>query len=286
MTIQPGSKVLESEIGILSGGYTAIQGYTSVEGSVEAVAFYEDILYYLQGLLGVVNPTGSGPYVYTYQAPISDVPNVAVYTLEYGLPGYAYKFQDALVSSLKISGEAGDDPEIRVEADILAGQFAAGPITNLAVRNVNPITMLHGQLFMDIWAGTMGSTAVNATLIKFELDVNPNRHLKFFQSRFPSGWGDDGWEGKLNLQLEYNSTAQALVTELVTGYVQRQIELRFTDSPNSMKIQFAGTLTGEPELWSDRDGNMVVELEFSATYHSTLANWLKVIVTNGVATIP
>ncbi|MBU0495679.1 MAG: hypothetical protein KKB13_27845, partial [Chloroflexi bacterium] len=67
---------------------------------------------------------------------------------------------------------------------------------------------------------------------------------------------------------------------------QRQIRIKATSGSKIGQIDFCGTLLESGELFTDREGNITAELLFTGTYHGTVANWLKIAITNGVETLP
>jgi len=46
-----------------------------------------------------------------------------------------------------------------------------------------------------------------------------------------------------------------------------------------------GTLTPKFKAWDDRSNTLLVKFTMRATYHATVANYLKFSTTNGVATL-
>ena len=115
----------------------------------------------------------------------------------------------------------------------------------------------------------------------------PSRGKTFAGSVNPSSHGEDRWEGSLTTVLEFNSTAAGYVTAMLSGAVQRRIQLTATNTTPSRiaVIQFAGTLVEGVKLFEDRDGNITVSLKWNGTYSSTLGNWLKAKITNELATL-
>jgi hypothetical protein len=263
-----------------------VPGQVSVEGNLKYYASYEDILYALVGLFGSVTPTGSNPYTWTFTAPWSSYPTPKTFTVEAGTTGIEYRVAGALWKALELSGESGAG--VSVSIDLIAKTMQANAMTgSLTMRSVNPVTMNQVALYIDSWAGTMGTTIVPASLIDFTLNVETNRHLKYFTSANAEAWGDGVWEASLELTLEFNSTVKAYVDAILAGADQKQIQIKFTDGANrEFTIQFAGVTDGGFSFYDDRDNNITVGLTYNAMYHSTLATWLKVIVKNAVQTLP
>ena len=276
--------------GTLAPAYQAALMKQHTEGTVPGFLTYEDILYWLEGVFGPVTPSGTAaPYTWTYSAPVDDATagtTPRIYTIEDCVPSYDYKHTGVLLKTLNISGTVGSFPKISSDA-IAWNTSALASRADLADRTVYPALMSQVGLYVDTWAGTMGSTAVTSSLKEFELDVDTFRHLKWFDGSVnPSNYGDNFWSGTLRLLLEFNSTQKTLFETLIgTTIQQRQVELRFTDTPRSLKIQFAGTYTDVPTMWEDDEGNITTEFMLSGTYHTTFANWLKIIPVNAVASL-
>jgi len=112
--------------------------------------------------------------------------------------------------------------------------------------------------------------------------VNSNRHLKqFAASLTPEDWGDGQWTGTLTTVLEFNATGKAFVDALLApGLVQRMIRIAATSAPRAATIDFYGTLVNGVELFSDRDGNITVSLEWAGTYNDTDSQWLTIDIVN------
>lgn len=272
-------------VGNLSPAQLGFLGGLTYEGSIDGSMTYEE-LFWLRGIFGDVTPQGTGPYTWTYAAPLTSFPSSYFYTLQLGTTGACYKFAGGILNSLRVSIEAGR--EWQCSSGFLAASATSATPTSLTEGEANVVLASDTAVYIDPWGGTMGSTEVSATLISATLDLRTGRHLKQFVGDYaPGGHGDGRWEGSLALQLEFNSTAKAYVDDLVGGtLVQKQVELRATSGSNSLKLQFCGTLSERVALWEDRDGNMVTTLTFNGTYHPDFGNWLKFVVTNSVASYP
>jgi hypothetical protein len=280
-------------IGTLAPAIVTAQMSQHGEASVEQVASYQDVCYWLDGLMGASTPsTAPGTtYVRDYEAALLEITDPVEYTMEYGTTGAEYNLAGALVTSLGIAGEAGGMWECTVE--IMGKTVSATAMTTgLLTREVDLIKMADTKLYMDAWTGTMGTTEVEATLISFDLSADPQRHLKYFAGDTnPGGYGDSNWESQLVTVLEFNANAKALVDELVTpSLVQRQIRLKAATGTGATAreavIDFAGTLVDGAELFDDRDGNMTVSLTWNGTESTQLGNFLKASVRNELATLP
>jgi len=269
------------------------EGAQSGAGTVDVVMSYDDTPIWMNGMFTAIgDTTGSntggttGPNNYPYSAPVSSTQAVYTFTVEYGTTANTYRAPGSFVSNMTIRGEVGRAWEASFET--LAKQIVAstsGLSTGLADRSVVPIKMADTALYVDAFStGTMGATAVSASLIDFELNVNPNRHLKQFAgSKIPGSWGDGAMEGTLRMTLEFNSTIKALIDELLGttsgDLVQRQIRLEATEGSDSgrytARLDFCGTKMDGETLFGDRDGNIVVETNWNGTYSTAISNWFE-----------
>lgn len=272
------------DLGRFAPSPNALQLQQSASGQIQVYGTYEDLPYFLDHIFGIATPSGSDPYTYDYAAPLTTAPTPRKSTIEYGTASASYEMSGGLLKTLRIAGAAGRYWE--VSSDVIGEAIAATSLTgSLNDRAVNPIRMADTVCKIDAWAGTIGSTA-GGKLVSFEAAIDTMRHLKFFAgSLTPTDFGEDKWTGTLQTVLEFDSTAKAYVDALLSGKVQRQIEIEAINGTNVATLQFAGTLIDGVPLFADRDGNITVELNWEGTYNSTLGNWLKASVTNGVSTL-
>jgi hypothetical protein len=263
----------------------------SGEGSISMDLSYEDIIFPFDNFFDEEAPVGT---VWTYTAPVDAQIDPNYYTIEFGDDGAgtAAEFEAAgcLFTELNIKGEAGGIwtgtfPFVCVDVDDLAMTGALGD------RAVELIRMSDTDIHLDAWGTAAGTAAASAdTLISFELHVEKNLHLKTFAGDMnPTAWGDGQWTGTLKTVLEHNAVSDALIDALLApGLVQRAIEIEAIGpvSASFVTIHFYGTLVNGVKLFDDREGNVVVSLEWEGTYDPTQADWLEIIVDNGVAALP
>ncbi len=280
------------ELGIVAPMSQAAQVEQHAEGSWTQQASYQDLAYLLHGVFGTVGSSAaaSTTYVWKHAVAVSTTPTPFVYTIEYGAPSAEYQVTGGILNNLEISGEAGGVWEMSVE--VLGKAVVAEALTTgLDIRSVDLIRMSDTKLYVDTWTGTMGSTEVPATLISFAANFSPQYHLKTFAgSLTPTSYGADRWEGTLETVLEFNASAKAYVDALLSGKVQRQIQIEATQGSGATAreatIQFCGTLIDGATLFEDRDGNITVSLNWKGTYNSTFGGWLTVAAKNELSALP
>ena len=277
-------------LGWMGPGPNAAEVAQSGEGTISMVLSYEELTYLLNGVFTAIGaststtgvpPTASAPpYNYPYLAPTTSTQSVYTYTMEYGTTGATYRAPGSVVKSLSIKGEAAGLWSATVNTvckQIVAS--TSGLSTGLTAATVNPIRMADTSLYIDTFTSTAaGGSAASATLIAFDLNLETNRHTKTFAGALiPGSWGDGRMEGTLKLTAEFNASAKALVDELLgsTGAaVKRLIRIGATQgssaSVKAANLDFAGIKVDGETLFSDRDGNMTVELAFQGLYSSGL----------------
>jgi hypothetical protein len=277
-------------IGLSRGGYapgsSAVITDISAAASLSQEATYEDLHVWLEGLRGNVSPTGTGPYVRLYAAPTSTAPTLIAHSIYVGDGVLApYRIFGALPSGLTLSGSVGE--VVTVSGDWMGkGVDVAANLASLTDRAVNPLMFHHlTGVFVDTWAGTIGTTALTNSLYGFELAITTERPTRRYAGQTTAGaYNQRKWSGTLRLDIDFNTTTKALLDAIVgaSAPVMRQIRLSFTDGTRILQIDFAGTVTEAPSIFEDDDDVAVIPLTFTGTYNSTLGNWLKLTTTTGI----
>ena len=270
---------------------------TSAEMTLTQRANYQDIVYWLHGLFGVVagSVAANTTYAYKYTAPAATLAVVGKpYTIEIGEPAAAgYEIDGAVISELTLKGDA-DSGLWTVDASFLGKTLATGTMTTgLAIRAVDVCRFADTLCYIDPAAGPVGTTLVTATLISAELKVAPGRHFKFINSVAPLAYGDSRWDGSLTLVLEFNATSKAYVDALIApAAVPKLVRLKCTQGATTalrvMQIDFSGTIVDGVKLFDDRDGNMTVSLKLNGVYSSSalMLSWLKFYIKNELSVMP
>jgi len=254
------------------------------EGEIELQCTYEDVLYGLFGLFGPVAPSGGAR---TFNAPVTTYSAPQIYTMEYGAPGAEYRVVGGILREWSLNYEA--NAGVTESWSFIGRSIQANALTgSLPTRVVTPVLSRHASWFMDPIGTAHGTTPIPGTVIEAELTINTNRHLKMFEGSQPLDWGEGRREAQLTLTAEFNATAKAWVDALLTDRVARNIRVNFVETANTreLRIDFVGLIAEPIELFSDRDGNMTVEMTFKALVAGPLNNWLQIRVVNGVATLP
>lgn len=271
---------------MLAGGGGAV--------SLEETGTYEDILFGFESTMGLATPTGAGPYTRPYAAPTTSQPTRRFETLMDGQGSDAYSLLGAITTAMTLKATAGEnDTEMTVTRELVGMKWDADTVDSLSDRTVNPIMASHFAVYMDAWGGTMGATALSATVKGFELALMAPLILKrYLGSLFPGGYESLEWkpgDNKLKLSLEFNAAVNAIVDSILgaSAVVQRQIRLKASNTANlDLQLDFAGTVVGAPQIFRDDNGLVMLDLELEGTYNSGLGNFFKAQVINNLATVP
>lgn len=274
----------------LAGGDTSVITRNGGGASVEGWASYEDLPYWFDTLLGEATVGASPGYARPYAAPISTLPTPRLLSLVHGEGTVgAYRLIGGVGNSFTFKMEPGSEATFSMELlgstidpTTLAGALATRVVTPVMAGDV-------ATMFLDAWAGTMGSTALTKCHLRnLTLTVNANRQNRYCVGSLAAGdYITKPWDGTLELMLEWNGVSKAVIDEMVGGAAaKRQFEVNFSGGANkTLKLQFAGTVSEAPDIFADDDGVVAVNLKMKNTYHPTFANWFKAIATNAVQTL-
>jgi len=248
---------------------------------------YEDVCYLLDCLFGQATPSGVGPYVYDYAAPLTSNPSPRILTLMSGGPDGVYQLAGGLINQLVISGESGQP--LKMSADFIGQDVATGTLAGLSDRTVNIAMGDHVVLYIDAFGGTIGTTAISTIFYSFELAIKNERSTKLgLGALTPSGYREHGWSGTLKMTLEFDATSKAYLDAIVgaSAVFQKLVRIKSTlDANHVLQLDFAGTMLDSPEIFTDKDGTITVDINLEDTYESTFANWCKAQVTNQVSAL-
>lgn len=285
------SKVYEDVRNGFQGSGLAGLEQIGAKGDLEMVATFEDLPYLLDNALGEATPSGTAsPYTRAYAMPVGSITAPRIWTIIYGnsqTGGGVYTVPGALITSLKFSAKTGGP--MMVTAGIVGKQITtAGVLASLSDRAVTPIMGQPWAVKMDAWGGTMGATALSATVVGFDVTVDLKREVvRSVDALAPDSWETTGAAVKLDLTLRFNATTKAEVDAIVaqSAVIQKQIALSQTAGVQKCEFQFAGTLTGQPKIYDDQNGVLTTSLSYDGTYHTTFANSFKMNVLNSVAAL-
>lgn len=287
MTSVPDIEVLSDLTQGLSGGDQAIVQGMSGKASFSGWCSYQHIGYFLDNLLGQATPSGAGPYTRNYAAPLNAAPAPRILSLYKGdLTVGGYRMIGSLLSSLTLKLEpkkplmmSGDFVGALVEPQALSGILAKPAVAPILASQVASVKL-------DSFAGTMGATTLaNCTLRSMELTLTPGRDIRTCIGAVTgAAYVEMPWNASLKVALEYNAVSKADLDTFVAGtLLQKQFEVNFAGGASTLKLQFAGTVQNDVEIFGDDDGVAIVEFEMERTYQSTFGNYFKAILVNAVS---
>lgn len=290
ITLQPKLKgaVNADMRGSLGPGQIAYIQDIEGAGKLKTKVLYEDWPYWMDALFGTATPTGAGPYVYAYTAPVA-APTSRMQTLYYGDSNGTYKLLGATPTKVSIKGES--NKELTADIDLIGKQVTTGTLAALDDRAVSPVMGNDLNVYIDAWNGTIGTTLIPAMAYSFTLEIDTGRTLAaYLGSLTPGAYKDQRFgadKNTLKLSLEFTATTKAYLDSIIGGTLsQYQVRLKATTGASAIwQMDFAGSALDAPDIFSDKDGVCTLDMTLSATYNSTLGSWCKASVTNSVSAL-
>jgi hypothetical protein len=277
--------------GTLDPSYNATLNKKGGTFNAAGIATYDDLPYWLDSLLGEATPTGTGPYAYVY-AGAGAKPTPRMMTLTRGDENSVKSLVSALVQTLTLNVET--NAPVGLEVAGFGHSVEDDALATLADRTVNPIHGNDVTLYIDAWAGTVGTTEFTDVAFALSLALDNARAEKpGLGAVTPKSWKQpkgDPTANQLMMRLEFDTMSIAFLDALLTGTdipFRKLVRLEFAlDANNTMNIDFAGFAAEAPVLNPDEDGVAVLEFVLSAMNDPTgMGGWLDWEVVNGVSTL-
>lgn len=275
--------------GSMAPGYLSVITEIGATGSIEEDLTYEDAPFDWDGLCGVATPSGGGPYVYAYSAPLTSKATNRLDTFIYGnATDGVYKLTGAVINKYTLKGNK--QGLSTVSKEYLAYDVTTGTLASLTDRVVNFVAGADTVIYLDAWGGTIGTTALSATMFDYELTIDTKRATKRHMTIRPDTYKEPSWDVKLKLDMEFNATSKAFLDALLAvtpnAAFQKQVRIKATSGTAIFQVDVAGTQDNMPEVFTDTDGVSSVSIELQGMYNPTLANYLKASITNSVSALP
>lgn len=292
-TINPGveSKGLPDQRGSLQPQHHSEVARIAPGFSFESQLNYEDVNYWLEGMVGEITPTGSDPYTRTGAAPAGTQVTPRSQTIVHGGPNGAYGLVGAIPTELAIS--LATAMEGRISGSGIAKNRQDDALESLSDRTVTPVMGDHVTIYMDAWGGTIGSTELAALVFAAELSLSANRELSHRLSALTAGsWAGPKWSGSMKLTCEFDATTvNTLMDEFMaaspTAPFQKQVRLECVlDANHQLTLDFAGFSEGSPEAFGETDGIVSVEFNLVGEYNAALGNFFEYENINQVSALP
>jgi hypothetical protein len=281
--------VLHEEFrGTLLPGYLTDISKIQAKGKIGGKLTFEDIPYWLDALLGIATPTGVGPYVYAYTAPITTPPTPRIQTLLKGNGSNVYQGEGMLPIDAEFSF-ATNQP-LKYMFNLLGQTYSTASLASLTDRAVNVAMGSQVALYIDALGGTIGTTAITTAFFSGGLKISPKRvQYPAMGSVMDAGYVDGKFSGVMNLTLLFDATSKAYLDAIIGGsaVLQKLVRIKATKDANHIfQLDFAGSALKSPVIFDVDNEVTVVKLELTGTYDSgAFANWLKFSVTNQVASL-
>jgi len=295
VTITPVVEVqmLDELRGTFAPAYDAEIAKEYANVAINGLVNYEDICYFLDGLLGQATPTtdASGNGTYDYVAPLNDVssdyPDPRIMTLVYGEEGDwssdAVGVPGFTVKNLTISGATGAAQTFSVNG--IGKEVAKDEIdTTLADRNVNVAMGDHVALYLGVSSDYAGIDSSDSGLnqlnggFTYSLALESNRDLVFhLGSTKPSGYRDAKWSGTLDLSLELDTDTVSYLNSIIDPGTpfERTVRIEMVQGDYLIRLDFNGVQQNAPQVFTNQDGVLTVELSLVGKYSATMGNWFK-----------
>jgi hypothetical protein len=274
----------------LAPAYAATVDSVTGEASVKGDATFEQLGYFLDSLLGQAAPSGAGPYVRAYAAPLGTKPAPRILTLTHGSALDARCLKGGIVNELTLTAEK--NTRVKHEAKLIGHSVESDALA--ALSDIVP-NWIHGNqvaLTIDTWGGTMGGTALTPIAYKYELGLNFNKMVQMGlgavtprDHKIKKGEPDSN---QLKIAMELHATSAGWFNDIITATAtpwRAQVQATFTLSTAILVIKYAGFAAEAPKYVEDDDGIASLEFTLSPMYHATVANWLKIDLTNSVAVL-
>jgi hypothetical protein len=283
---------VDEQRGTLTPDYTVVNNKVAASGKVPGTASYEQIGYFLDSLLGTATPVGAeSPYTRTYLGPGAK-PASKILTLVRGSSVAAYKIAGGIASEMSLKVET--NKPVTYDCSFIGHSFSAATLESLSDIVANVIHANQMQLFIDAWDGTIGTTQFTPSIFSAELGLNMAKALKMgIGSANPTGYKQSklaGGSNQLKLGLEMDTASKSYLDSIIasaTSVPKFLVRMLFTqDTNHKLQIDYAGYAPSTEAFPNDSDGVCQTVLTLNPLYNTTLASWLKIVLTDTVAVLP
>jgi hypothetical protein len=290
------TETIEEDVGTFGNSGRIVETMQGVKVPMQQGALhFEQLLYLLEGSIGIATPSGAGPYTRDYVAPIGDTPpTLRTHTLRIGnktITSDVAIVPFALPMEWEISGNQGE--LWKVSGTWMAPRKTTGSFTaGLSLPAWEPATFGKTTLFIDDSGGTVGTTQKLGVLMGFTLKYSPQIEW------VPVGDGNlyaSAYKiGKplitFSLTLELQQDTGISVVNVERGHYEafdfRLIRLVTTGAASrQLTIDLCGQYTKIGQYSKNGQNNTVVTFEGEAKYNATDAFIANFEVITNLATI-
>lgn len=280
---------VEEQRGSLAPAYNVTLDKVTGAAKLSGDATYEHLAIFLDSLLGIATPGTTPTFKRDYAAPLTAKPTPRILTLVHGSTEGVYGLVGGIVNEFTLKGES--NKRVTFDAGLLGRSVEADTLETLTDSAVNFVHANQMSMYVDLWAGTLGATALTATAFSFELGMNASRALKpGLGSVYPKDVSQKKaavGSNSLKLALEYEAgQSKAWFDAMISSSAvfKAQVRLKWNISTTQdLQVDFCGWQKETPTAFPDADGIAQLELNLAPLYHDTVANWLKISLTNSTA---
>ena len=252
----------------------------------------EQLPHILEAGVETVSPTGSDPYVYTYNFPTGSTLNtIKTYTIEAGnviVTGDVQEMEYSFVEEFELSATAGE--AWMMSANWIGRQLSSAAFTAaLSLPSVTEMILPKTKLYIDATGGTVGSTQKTGVLMGAQMTVRTgilpvpvgDGNLYFSAHKFTR----PEITFSITLELEDGGVVAAERAIFESQAVRLfELELNGGNATHECVLQWAGKYDSISD-YENSDGNTTVTFEGHAVYSSTDSLFWNCAVTNGVASL-
>lgn len=250
----------------------------------------------LQASIGVVTPTGAGPYVRQFDAVFGDTdPTLKSYTLRLGnkrVTADVWNVPYSLCQEWELSGKQGE--LWKVSGSWTAPRRVAGSFTaNVPLASFEPCLFAKTLLYIDDGGGTIGTTQKTGVLlaasIKWKTNIEwvPVGDGNTYATAFKLGRPEITFS--LTYELEQNVAASVVAAERLKydSKAYRLFRLKLQGAGNNaMEIDWAGKYDKVGPYNKEGETNTSAMFEGRALYSSADSKFFGIKHTSDLATIP
>lgn len=282
--------------------YESLVHMVGGEASIGGLLSYDDLPYWLQGMFGRVDSDATGTLGFTsdasgntqttrvFGAPVesSDTEDAIAYTCVYGDETNIYALNGATVNSLSISGETGAPLEFTVE--FIGKNVTTDAFASLSDRSVTYVMGDHVKMWLDPGSNAPGTTVSSDVAFSFDMTIDANREpLRHLNDLTPTSYREAKMSGSLSLTLEHDSDIEDEIDAIISATkegVTRNIRFDCQSGDSDyIYLDFAGVLSGEPDIFQDVDGVITADFELTGQKTDGASDWFAATVCNNVETL-
>ncbi|KKM68526.1 hypothetical protein LCGC14_1460020 [marine sediment metagenome] len=245
-----------------------------VEGTIDGYLNYQQAYVWLDSMFGEATPVGNDR---TYLGSVdwaSEVEkSIALY---YGQTGLVYKAAGVLPTNLQITGASGEP--IQFSYNFFGQEATDGAtISGVSLDTVEWMFGYDTTIYLDAGRGANhGTTPMTDIGFRFAADITANRKpVWHLGNQTPDTYSVGEWGGSLNLVLESDATVLSHLGDIMdaTGApIVYVVRIDISNGSDAFQLDFVGEAITPPNLITDTDGVVTVELALQPTYGTDQAS--------------